>query len=89
MPQANCRSLGAEAPRDDKGCSFTECYDFGWKRNVASSGLLQRFFDFYSVVFGITAPPPAKQKLVLAVLVVFVAVLVVMLVVVGKFVSTL
>ena len=55
----------------------------------AAPGLLQRFFDFYSVFFGITAPPPKKQKLVFWVLIAFVMVLVGVLVLIAKVVSTL
>jgi hypothetical protein len=52
-------------------------------------GLLQRFFDFYSVYFGVTAPPPARQKLVLVTLLGFAIVLVVGLVLFAEFVSHL
>jgi len=55
--------------------------------NVSKPGLLQRFFDFYSVYFGITAPPPEKQKLMVVLLAAFVVVLVLVLVVVAKVVS--
>ncbi len=56
---------------------------------VEREGLLQRFFNFYSIYFGITAPPPAKQKLLLGVLVLFFVLLVVGLVVVAEVVSHL
>ena len=52
-------------------------------------GLLQRFFHFYAIYFGVTAPPPAKQKIVLAVLVLFVILLVVGLAVFAEFVAHL
>jgi len=55
--------------------------------NVARPGLLQRFFDFYSVFFGITAPPPSRQKLFVALLLAFFVGVIVMMVVVGKLVS--
>jgi hypothetical protein len=64
-------------------------YDFSVEVNVSSPGLLQRFFDFYSVYFGITAPPPKRQKLVVILLIAFVVILVTTLVLVGRFVSTL
>ena len=61
---------------------------FRGKENV-SANLLQKFFDFYSTYFGITAPPPEKQKLMVGLLAVFVVVLIVVLVVVAKVVSGL
>jgi hypothetical protein len=33
--------------------------------------LLQKFFDFYSIYFGVTVPPPGRQKLLLALLIAF------------------
>ena len=56
---------------------------------MPSPGLLQKFFDFYSVYFGITSPPPEKQKLMVGLLVLFVVALVVVLVIVAKVVSGL
>jgi len=56
---------------------------------VSRPGLLQRFFDFYSVYFGITAPPPQKQKLMVGLLLAFLVALVIVLVVVAKVVSSL
>lgn len=50
--------------------------------------LLQRFFEFYSVYFGITAPPPEKQKLVVGLLVAFVIVMIVAMVVVARLASS-
>ena len=38
---------------------------------VERRSVLQRFFDFYAMYFGVTAPPPEKQKLVVAILIVF------------------
>jgi len=55
--------------------------------NVAKPGLLQRFFDFYSVYFGITPPPPHRQKLMVILLVSFAVMLVIILVLVGKLAS--
>ncbi len=49
---------------------------------------LQRFFDFYAVYFGVTAPPPHRQKLMLGLLIAFVVGLVIVLVVVAKVVSS-
>ncbi|MGZ4814062.1 MAG: hypothetical protein ACXVZV_01540 [Terriglobales bacterium] len=56
---------------------------------MSRPGLLQRFFDFYAVYFGVTAPPPHRQKLMLGLLVGFVVVLAIVLVVVAKVVSNL
>ena len=53
----------------------------------ARPGWLQRFFDFYSVYFGITAPPPQQQKLMVGILVAFLVVLVAVLYVVAKLVG--
>jgi hypothetical protein len=52
-------------------------------------GLLQRFFHFYAIYFGVTAPPPAKQKIVFAVLVLFFILLVAGLVIFAEFVAHL
>ncbi|HWR13303.1 MAG TPA: hypothetical protein VN577_00635 [Terriglobales bacterium] len=52
-------------------------------------GLIEQFFDFYSVYFGVTAPPPAKQKLMLAALVFFFVGLALVLFVVAELVSKL
>lgn len=52
-------------------------------------GLLQRFFHFYSIYFGVTEPPPARQKLVLAILILFVVLLFVGLVFFAQFVAHL
>jgi len=51
---------------------------------MSNPGLLQRFFEFYSVFFGVTAPPPQKQKLVVALLVAFVVFVIVAMFVVAK-----
>jgi hypothetical protein len=52
-------------------------------------GLLHRFFDFYSVYFGVTSPPPAKQKLVLALLLAFLLITGLLMYLVAHFASTL
>lgn len=54
------------------GASCT--HDFVRRNIMAMSerkGILQNFFDFYSVFFGVTAPPPQRQKLILVLLIVF------------------
>jgi len=68
---------------------FVLVHRTGMKEHMSRPGLLQRFFDFYSVYFGVTAPPPEKQRLVLGLLLAFVVGLVIVLVVVAKVVSTL
>ena len=55
--------------------------------HVSNPDLLQRFFDFYAVYFGVTPPPPHRQKLVLAALIAFFVVLVGVLVLVAKLVG--
>jgi len=57
--------------------------------NDSRPGLLQRFFDFYAVYFGVTAPPPHRQKLMITLLVAFVVGLVIVLIIVAKVVSSL
>jgi hypothetical protein len=52
-------------------------------------GLLQRFFHFYAIYLGVTEPPPAKQKIVLAVLLLFFTLLIVGLVLFAEFVAHL
>ncbi len=47
-------------------------------------GLLQRFFEFYSVFFGVTAPPPHRQKIVVILLVAFVVIVAIAMIVVAK-----
>jgi hypothetical protein len=55
----------------------------------ARKGLLERFFDFYSISFGITAPPPAKQKLLFVVLIGFFVLTAIIMFLVAKFASRL
>jgi hypothetical protein len=55
--------------------------------NVSKPGLLQRFFDFYAVYFGVTPPPPSRQKLMLGLLIGFFVVLVGVLLLVAKLVG--
>lgn len=57
--------------------------------SVSHPGLLQKFFDFYSVYFGITAPPPERQRLMVALLIAFVVVLAAVLFAIAKVVSSI
>jgi len=54
---------------------------------MSEPNLLQRFFDFYAVYFGVTPPPPNRQKLMLAALIGFFVVLAGVLVLVAKLVG--
>jgi hypothetical protein len=49
--------------------------------------MLQKIFDFYAMYFGVTAPPPEKQKLVLIVLIAFFVLLAVGLLVFAEIVA--
>ncbi len=59
------------------------------REDVPRPGLLQRIFDFYAVSIGVTPPPPHRQKIMLALLIGFFVVLIGVLVLVAKLVSSI
>ena len=56
---------------------------------MPKTSFLQRFFDFYAVYFGVTPPPPNRQKLVLGLLIGFFVGLVGVLILVAKVVGNM